>query len=432
MDPVKTVVQGLDVLSCRKSILRPLQKVILAIIFPCRDLNGRHSSEASILLFVTITSTFMGYKKNKSRSIYITTNVACNLRCIYCYEKDKDSLESFDLDAAIYLLSSTLTCKTELGTIINFHGGEPFLSYLKIRQLCEWAWSQKFPEKFLFFATTNGTLIHGEIKNWLEKNKDRFILGLSLDGTRQMHNINRTNSFNLIDLDFFAKTWPQQGVKMTISPMTIGNLAEGVIFAHEKGFKEISANLAEMTDWSNPIYLNQYRTELSKLTDYYLKHPEIKKCSLFEVNFGSIMNTEHKRWCGIGNEIEALDVDGSAHPCHLFFESVCGKDKSQLASHVDFSNPETFISDECRDCPILNVCPTCAGANYIARGDVAKRDMSLCEFTKIRIAEVAKFYYKKIVDSSIDISTLPDEEKVKALYTLEGIEKVAEFLHLEK
>ena len=38
----------------------------------------------------------------------------------------------------------------------------------------------------------------------------------------------------------------------------------------------------------------------------------------------------------------------------------------------------------------------------------------------------------EIVDNSIDISTLPDEEKVKVLYTLEGIEKVAEFLQLEK
>ncbi len=372
----------------------------------------------------------MSLRIEKSRSIYITTNVACNLRCVYCYEKDKESLESFDLDSAKTVLSKALQKKTKQGTVINFHGGEPFLSYLKIRQLCEWAWAQDFPENILFYATTNGTLIHGEIKNWLERNKHRFVLGLSLDGTRDMHNRNRSGSFDLIDLDFFVKTWPYQGVKMTISPLTIGNIADGIIFMHEQGFKEIFANLAEMTEWEDAKYLEQYREELCKLSTYYLQHPEIKKCSLFDVNFSRVLETHYEKWCGMGNEIEALDIDGSVHPCHLFFESVCGREKSQLASRLDFSDPAVFVSDECRECPILNICPTCAGSNFIMRGDVAKRDMFLCEFTKIRIEEVAKYEYERLVNKDVNLSEVPNEEKMRALYTLEGIEKLASFLHL--
>ena len=177
----------------------------------------------------------MAYKSNspKSRSVFITANVACNLRCVYCYEKDKTSASSFDLERAKKLLSETLSTKTENGTLINIHGGEPLLSYLKIRELCEWAWNQSFPEKFHFFASTNGTFVHGEIQNWFKAHKEDFSLGLSLDGTRAMHNANRSNSFDLIDLDFFVKTWPEQGVKTTISPLTIETLAEGIIFMHK-------------------------------------------------------------------------------------------------------------------------------------------------------------------------------------------------------
>lgn len=372
----------------------------------------------------------MSYNYNVSRSIYITANLACNLRCVYCYEKDKNNYESFDLEKAKKVLSNALATKTESGTVINFHGGEPFLSYLKIRQLCEWAWSQDFPERFLFFATTNGTFIHGEIKNWLKRNKDRFILGLSLDGTREMHNENRSGSFDLIDLDFFVENYPQQGVKMTISPMSIGHLSDGIIYMHKIGFKEISANLAEMVDWSDMVYLEQYRFELFKLASFYLTHPEIKKSSLFDIKFAKVLESECHKWCGAGTGIEAIDVDGSVHPCHLFFESVCGKEKSIMVRNIDFSDNEVFISDECRHCPILNICPTCAGANFIARGDVAKRDMSLCEYTKIRASVVANYMYCKLVDNTFDLSVLPNEEKYRAMKELEGIEKVAKFLGL--
>ena len=365
------------------------------------------------------------------RSVYITTNVACNLRCVYCYEKDKNSLESFDLDQAKNTLASSLCKKSGNETIIHFHGGEPFLSYLKIRQLCEWAWKQNFPENFTFFATTNGTLVHGEIQDWLKKNRHRIILGLSLDGTREMHNLNRSNSFDLIDLDFFAKMWPQQGVKMTISPLTIGNLSDGIIFMHQIGFENIFANLAELVDWSDSNLLFMYQRELSKLSNFYSEHPNVKKCSLFNVSFPGLLRNDEHKWCGAGTEMEAIDVDGSSHPCQLFFESVCGKEKSELAKKIDFSDPNQYNSVDCCNCPVYKICPTCYGSNFIARGNIASRDMAMCEYTKIRFAEVAKFEYNRIVNDSLDVAYLSDEEKYSRMRILQGIEMVVSFLKLD-
>lgn len=370
-------------------------------------------------------------KKNQTRSIYITTNLTCNLRCIYCYEQDKTSKLTFDIGQAKNTLQEVLSTKTDKGTLVNFHGGEPFLSYAKIKELCEWAWSQNFPETFKFFATSNGTLIHGEIQDWLYKNRNRFVVGLSLDGTREMQNINRSNSFDLIDLDFFINTWPNQSVKMTISPKTIHSLADGLIFIHEKGFKEVSANLAEMIDWSDSFYMGVYKRELEKLSEYYLSHPEIKKSSLFSIIFAGLINNDVRKWCGAGTEMEAIDVDGRKYPCHLFFESVCGKEKSENAAAIDFTDPNQYTSEHCRSCQLLPICPTCYGSNYVARGDIAARDLSLCELHKIRFAEVAKYEYNRIVNDPTDITTLSNEEKYKRMRTLEGIEKLATILELK-
>lgn len=365
------------------------------------------------------------------RNVYITTNLNCNLRCLYCYEQDKTSKTSFDLEQVKKTLTATLSRKSDKGTLVNLHGGEPFLSFSKIKELCEWAWAQNFPETFKFFATSNGTLIHGEIQEWLYKNKHRFVVGLSLDGTREMHNINRSNSFDQIDLEFFKKAWPNQGVKMTISPQSIHTLAEGVIFIHENGFNDVRANLAEMIDWSDPSYLEIYKRELEKLSEYYLLHPEVEKCSLFSIYFASLVNNEVRKWCGVGTEMEAIDVDGRKYPCHFFFEAVCGKEKSEQATAIDFTDPNQYTSEHCRSCLLLPICPTCYGSNYVARGDIAARDLSLCELHKIRFATVAKYEYNRIINDSVDILNLSNEEKYKRLRTLEGIEKLATILELK-
>ena len=366
----------------------------------------------------------MSTKNNiQHREIAITTNIACNLRCIYCYEKDKNSTTTFDIDKAKATLQKILSQKTENGTIISFHGGEPFLSYLKIRELCEWAWQQKFEDKFIFHATSNGTLIHGEIQDWLYKNKERFCVCLSIDGNKKMHDTNRSQSFDLIDLQFFIKTWPYQDIKMTISPKSIDYLADGIIYLHEQGVENISANLAEMMDWSDSKYLDVYERELTKLSNYYLANPKYRgnECSLFAIYFAAALNDELIKWCGTGTNMQSFDIDGRKYPCHLFFESVCGKKLSDIEQELDFTNINKLVSPTCKGCKFLQICPTCYGSNFIARGNIANRDMSVCELNKIRFKVVAQYQCTTILN---DESVIDDEKKYARMKTLEGIKKI--------
>lgn len=324
-----------------------------------------------------------------------------------------------------------MSVQTKNGTIIDLHGGEPFMVFKKIETLCEWLWTQNFPEKFLIFATSNGTLVHGDIKEWLIKHKDRFIVGLSLDGTREMQNTNRSNSFDLIDIEFFAQTWSFQAVKMTISPLTLDKFADGIIFLHSKGFKEIRANLAYMVDWSNFQYIKMYQKELQKLSAFYKENPDIKKSSIFDINFIALTDDKkkQKKWCGAGTEMVAYDIDGRAYPCHLFFESVCGKEKSENAKNIKFDDPNEFISRECSDCPFLTICPTCYASNYIERGSIGNRDMALCVLNKVGFLEVAKYEYDRIINDKTDFKEIPDNEKFIRIKTLDAIEKLLPFLN---
>ena len=115
---------------------------------------------------------------------------------------------------------------------IDFFGGEPFLKFDLIREAVYYA-RTTYPEKMMvFMATTNGTLVHGEIKEWLKTHSEIFVCGLSLDGTKRMHDINRSNSFDKIDVDFFAKTWPNQAMKMTISAETLPLHSEMIFFTN--------------------------------------------------------------------------------------------------------------------------------------------------------------------------------------------------------
>lgn len=364
---------------------------------------------------------------NKSRSIYITTNETCNLNCVYCYESDKTNNKEFDIDLAINTIENILNEPGEF-VYINFHGGEPFLVFNKIKTLCEYIWNRHYPSKYIFYATSNGTLIHGEIQEWLAKNKHRFVVGLSLDGTKEMHNINRSNSFDRIDIDFFKKTWPRQGVKMTISPQTISNLAEGVIFLHNIGIYQINANLAEMVDWSDNSLLNIYERELQTLSEYYLSHPNVNRCSLFKINFAGIINSVPRKWCGAGTSMEVTDINGRKFPCHLFFESVCGKEKSDRSKEINFYDDSQLFSDSCINCGFLVICPTCLGSNYIARGSISARDMILCKYTKARIVKVASLEYQQIINSTQSTKDLSKQEVHHRLLTLEGIEKILPFL----
>ena len=82
---------------------------------------------------------FVDVSSDYTKEIIIMATNACNLKCKYCYETNKNA-PSMDVERIKVQLGRELKMANMPYThyIINFHGGEPFLVFDKVRQIVNW------------------------------------------------------------------------------------------------------------------------------------------------------------------------------------------------------------------------------------------------------------------------------------------------------
>ncbi|MBR6835254.1 MAG: 4Fe-4S cluster-binding domain-containing protein, partial [Oscillospiraceae bacterium] len=300
--------------------------------------------------------------KNK-RYITITMTEACNLDCTYCYEnhKSKNTISSETLKDIVK--REMITDNGYDAIEFDLFGGEPFLEFEKIKEIYEYILGLDSNKNFILFATTNGTLVKGEVKEWL-KTHPYFICGLSYDGTPEMQDINRSNSSSKIDLNFFKELYPDQEIKMTISKESLKTMADGVIYLHEKGFR-VACNLAYNIDWSDEENKNVLQKELTKLIEYYLEHPEIEPCLMLDMSITNvsyaIRDKKKVRYCGAGVSTVAYHIDGTAYPCQFFMPLSVGEEKAKQSLNLKFYDEEIpieYVEEKCVKCVAQSICPT--------------------------------------------------------------------------
>ena len=318
----------------------------------------------------------------------------CNLRCTYCYEP-KTNIKQINLEQAKSFIRTQVlsldSCYEEFE--VQFMGGEPLLVFATIRDLSEWLWQQSWPLplKQIFFPT-NGTLLTPEIKTWLVEHNEKICLGLSFDGTRLMQNINRSQSAPLVNLDFFLQNWPEQSIKMTLSPNTLSYLYDGVIFLNKKGFSHVTVDLAmgNTIVWKQS-HLVEFAKQLNLLADYYLKNPHIPRASMLDMDVTLVLKrrTSLKK-CSCGEDLVCIDCDGQIYACHLFSPISSSLSIAKQSQSIDFHNHEIFVNEVCRNCLLFPLCTSCYGMNYKLSGDICKQDAFTCKAFKIQFLVMCK------------------------------------------
>lgn len=367
----------------------------------------------------------------KKRTVQITITEKCNLACVYCYERAKDC-GSLSLEKVKSIIAHEFEDDRFDEVEFDFHGGEPALAFDVLKPACEWLWSVPRPKRYICFASTNGTLIHGEIQDWFRANASRFWLGLSLDGTREMHNENRSNSYDQIDFAFFRKMWPSQSVKMTISPQTLSRVCSGVEHIHSLGFK-LTANLAHGVAWPREL-LPVYRDQLQSLVEFYLANPNFEPVRIVNFNLRKIgmdsihheLHKENRKWCGTGDQMICYAVNGHTYPCQLFAPSSLSPDVNEVASKWDFSKQENFIDPKCAECCLDGGCPTCYGTNYHETGNLFTRPKSMCDFLKCEAVATSYLYGKMLLETEKYpvVSKLTDADKLAYAKGIEIVQNV--------
>lgn len=357
-------------------------------------------------------------------TLVVTHN--CNLNCVYCYEHNKSKSEDMTLSTAQDVITRYMTSGDNNNIRIGFIGGEPLLKFNLIRDICEWFWSKRWAKDSLFYATTNGTIMTESMKHWFEEHRKHFWLGLSLDGTKQTHDRNRSNSFSKIDINFFLRNWPDQPIKMTLSDRNIDTIAEDVMFIHGLGFKITGGNFAEgieMDDFAEKC--KTIAKQYDALVTYYLKHQELES-PFFQLPFSECESHRlaNQKRCGTGENMAVVDYDGTTYPCTYF--SPVSMDKKQLKEiqKIDFHDHKRFIDYDCRqNCYLYPICNGCYGDNYSLTGDISKRSTQKCQLFKLRVLAAYKYTMLRL-HKKLEHATAISPKDAKTIVALQKIEQM--------
>ena len=305
-----------------------------------------------------------------TKTLMFLITYRCNLRCSYCYEPKVVGHGINESQLKENISKQILTLPQEFDSFeIHFMGGEPLLEFDLIRNVSEWLWQQSFDKRLtMIFAPTNGTILTEEIRHWCKANRERFCLGLSFDGDISMQNVNRSNSYEKVDVKFFASTWPRQSVKMTLSPETINKFSDGVKFLHGQGFCEIVADLAmgNSIKWERR-HLAQLTHQLDALSTYIITDAHNLRLSTLDLDIFALndLSRSPQKSCSCGESLSCIDLDGKEYACHLFSPIASPYEKAAASSSIDFKNHEVLGNPQCRACILDALCPHCYGMNYI-------------------------------------------------------------------
>lgn len=145
-------------------------------------------------------SAFQFLNTNRDGLILNVTE-SCNFRCLYCPYTIESSIERnhsnkmMSWDVAKHSIDdffkhSENSFKEDTpGPAISFYGGEPLLNISLIKKCVKYIYKNFESKKVMFSITTNGSLLNGDIADFLASHN--FSITVSLDGPKNIHDQNR-------------------------------------------------------------------------------------------------------------------------------------------------------------------------------------------------------------------------------------------------
>ena len=358
-----------------------------------------------------------------TRCVSLIITQACNLNCVYCYEKHKSnrSMEVATAKAILRCEFARVARSDRLDDLrIDFFGGEPFLEAARIIEVCEWLWENDWPNAYRLYVPTNGTVLDESTKRWLREHREKLSVSLSVDGDVVTQRVNRGCHLGReIDLEFFRVNWPDQPVKATISRESVHRAAESIIHLLEYGF-QVQADCGTGMFWDE-AELAEYARQLHILGEYYLAHQHGKPIRPFTMDLARVLSPPGQDcWCGTMGGQVAYDIDGRAYACYLLTPMVLGAATCETLDCFTRRPPtEADIRDpHCVGCVIRNICSSCYALNHQITGNIALRDPTRCQLMKIQALACCWFHTRKLATISRAL-TRPEAEQAKAILKIQ-------------
>ena len=372
------------------------------------------------------------WKDGKAKNITFIVTKDCQLACKYCYLVGKNSHErmSFDIakQAIDYILSHEDDFREE-SVIWDFIGGEPFIEIDLIDKICDYLKTEMFRRDHHWFNSyrlsfsTNGLNYHTDkVQRFIEKNKEHLSIGITIDGTKQKHDLNRVykqdrdgerGSYDDVvkNIPLWLSQFPHAGTKVTISSADIPYIKESVLHLFSLGIHEVSINCVFEDVWKDGDD-KLFQDQLMKLADAIIDEGWYQEyaCSFFSEMIGKPLDPkrDNQNWCGAGMML-AVDAAGNFYPCTRFAGYSLRNKKPIIIGNVNLGINKNLLRPfltldritqsprKCIECEVASGCAWCQGENYdAAKTDtIYERSTAICLMHKARV-RANNYYWNKL------------------------------------
>lgn len=373
------------------------------------------------------------------KSITFCVTEDCNLACKYCYMTGKNHLKKMNFETAKKVVDYILTHREnfkEKSVIWDFIGGEAFVEIELVDKITDYIKQQMFMLDHPWFNSyrlsfaSNG-ILYGTpaVQNYIKKNKNHLSIGLSVDGNKIKHDLQRvrpdgSGSYDAVikNVPLWLSQFPNSSTKATFSHGDIAYLKDSIISLWDIGIKNVSANVVFEDVWeeNDDILMEQ---QLKELADYILENGMWEEYSVrfFDPYIGNPLTEEEisRNFCGAGKML-AIDCDGNFFPCQRFYDFSLNNKKGVIIGNADTGIIEDKLRPfqvlslkaqspmECIKCEVASGCAWCTGCNYdMSETDtVYQRAISICKMHKANV-RANKYFWDKFES----ITGLPSERR---------------------
>ncbi len=328
----------------------------------------------------------------------------CNLRCRYCYAGEA-RCSSMTKDVAAKAMEMALSPPPEK-LQLGFFGGEPLLEWENLKDFTR-SMQERCADvgcELVLTLTTNATMLTPKRAEWLVE--QGFFLGISLDGNRSMHDIERINakgesSFeaSLHGLKNAIAAGCKFEVISVLTPNNINHLHAGVSFLTETlNVNCISLNPDFYTDWGERE-INTFEQQLNKVADHLKKHYQSGTPYRLNTIDAKIITRLKEGYCNgdqckFGEGEIAVAPSGNIYPC----ERVVGEDRDStlcmgnVMQGINHTKRIGILSrrgnhdEECTACALAPRCMNwCGCINYGTSGHTNSTGGFVCQHEQITI-----------------------------------------------
>lgn len=354
------------------------------------------------------TPKFQTTKENTGK-VVLSTTYGCNLNCKYCYVRGGDlPIKMMDSKVAIRTINFLLSKNLDEITI-QFFGGEPTLNFKCIKDVVDYLSKKKAKTKINYEISTNGLLPQSYLNFFI---KNEFLFIVSLDGPKEIHNLQRParnekiNSFQTTKkmIESILQKTKRLKVRTTITSNSVDRMADIVKYFSNLGIKLIHFEIfSPLGRGENHL---EYRSDKDKYIKNFVKAYLIaKKLAIQITQFGLFdLFSPSKFTCASSHRYKFVVMpDGEILFClgaqEEFGEIIkelklgyCTPEKLSIDEEKAKTLPVKYNVDlikECDKCFIKYICKgICPALNAVSNGKWNIPDRYSCYIRKGILREI--------------------------------------------